>query len=270
MSNQDEDSRHITYHNILELYQRCKENGDWAKVYLETRGGNQFFTISVNVSAGSTTGTSSGMETKKKKKPGQVRRDKQRRTAFMERRRQAAAVAEEARIDKIREEQVEKSGDVETGAGETSSGVGVETGQASAVRSGGNQNTAQSVDDTSSATSDDLQAKADGEDIMQIDGNISLCEIEAVEKEKEKPVVENCWKTWGEETVMCWTNGPLPSNGDLDFVWRKPKCYAIDIGKVAENKLKVTLLMGEGYTWDNHLWKKENWPKGCVKLERVL
>ena len=93
----------------------------------------------------------------------------------------------------------------------------------------------------------DLKVKADGEDIMQIDGNISLCEIEAVEKEKEKPVVENCWKTWGEETVMCWTNGPLPSNGDLDFVWRKPKCYAIDIGKVAENKLKVTLLMGEGY-----------------------
>ena len=116
----------------------------------------------------------------------------------------------------------------------------------------------------------DLKVKADGEDIMQIDGNISLCEIEAVEKEKEKPVVENCWKTWGEETVMCWTNGPLPSNGDLDFVWRKPKCYAVDIGKVAEKKLKVILLMGEGYTWGNYLWKKENWPKGCIKLERVL
>ena len=37
----------------------------------------------------------------------------------------------------------------------------------------------------------DLKVKADGEDIMQIDGNISLCEIEAVEKEKEKPVVES-------------------------------------------------------------------------------
>ena len=94
-----------------------------------------------------------------------------------------------------------------------------------------------------------------------------------MEKEKEKPLVENCWeqgwKTWGKETVMCWTDGPLPSNGDLDFVWRKPKCYAVDIAK-AEKKLKVILLMGEGYTWGNYLWKKENWPKGCIKLERVL
>ena len=139
-------------------------------------------------------------------------------------------------------------------------------------------------DDTSSNASDDNQDSDDAVDIMQIDGNLSLCEIEAVDTEKEKtmeiavekenkkPVVENCWKTWGKETVMCWTNGdgPLPSNGDLDFVWRKPKCYAVDIGKVTENKLKVILLMGEGCTWDNFLRKKENWPKGCVKLERVL
>ena len=176
----EEDSSLITYNTILELYQKCRRNGDWAKVYLETRGRDQFFTISVNVSAGSTAGTSSGMEReskKRKKKPGQVRRDQQRRAAFLERHRQATALAEEARIVKIREELVEKSGDVETGAGETSSGVGVETGQASEVRSGGNQTTAQSVDDTSSAASDDLQNKADGGDIMQIDGNISLCEI---------------------------------------------------------------------------------------------
>ena len=61
---------------------------------------------------------------------------------------------------------MEKSGDVETGAGEISSGVGVETGQASAVRSGGNL-LAHSVHETSSATSDDLQDKADGESMLE-------------------------------------------------------------------------------------------------------
>ena len=123
MSIQDEYSSHITYNNILELYQTCRKNGDWAKVYLETRGGNQFFTISVNVSAGSTAGTTSGVEKesrKKKKKPGQVRRDKIRRAAFLERR-QAAKLAEEARKDEIGNEPVEKSGEVDTKAGETSS-----------------------------------------------------------------------------------------------------------------------------------------------------
>ena len=71
---------------------------------------------------------------------------------------------------------------------------------------------------------------------------------------------------------MCLTEGPglLPSNGDLDFVWRQPKCRAIDIRKVAENRLQVTLSMGEGYTWDNYLCKSENWPRNCVYLERVL
>ena len=114
MSNQDNDSSHITFNNILEIYQKCRRSGDWIKVYLETRGTEQFFTISVNVSAGSTAATSSGMEIRKKKKPGQVRRDQQRRAAFLERRRQAATVAEEARTNKIREEQVEKSTDVKT------------------------------------------------------------------------------------------------------------------------------------------------------------
>ena len=87
------------------------------------------------MSAGSAADTSSGVD-RGKKKLVQVQRDHQRRTAFLERRRQAAAVAEEARIDKI-----------------------------SAVRSGGNL-LAHSVHETSSATSDDLQDKADGEDII--------------------------------------------------------------------------------------------------------
>ena len=125
MSNQDENSSNITYSDILEIYLKCRRNGDWAKVYLETRGGTQFFTISVNVSAGSAAGATSGGERRerKKKKPGQLRRDQRRREAFLERRRQAAKLAEEARTVEIIEEEVEKTVEIDTGAGETSSEV---------------------------------------------------------------------------------------------------------------------------------------------------
>ena len=102
MTNQDKNSSHITYNDILEIYQKCRENGDWAKVYFETRGGDQFFTISVNVSAGSSAGATSGVEReRKKKKPGQIRRDQKRREAFLERRRQAAPLEEAARTEEI-------------------------------------------------------------------------------------------------------------------------------------------------------------------------
>ena len=127
MSNQDDNSGHTTYYNILEIYQKCRKNGDWAKVYLETRGGNEFLTISVNVSAGSTADSTSGMENrkeKKKKKPGQVRRDQRRRMAFLERQRQAARSAEAVKTNEIRNDEVEKSGEVDVKAGETSSEVG--------------------------------------------------------------------------------------------------------------------------------------------------
>ena len=121
MTNQDKNSSHITYNDILEIYQKCRENGDWAKVYFETRGGNEFFTISVNVSAGSAAGTTSGVEKeKKKKKPGQIRRDQKRREAFLERRRQAAPLEEAARTEEIEEKEVEKSDNVDTRAVETS------------------------------------------------------------------------------------------------------------------------------------------------------
>ena len=124
MSNQDNISSRPTYNDILELYQKCRRNGDWAKVYLETRGGVQFFTISVNVSAGSAAGATSGMERERKnKKPGQIRRDQNRRTAFLERRRQTAKQPEAARSDEIGEEEAEKTVDIDTGAGETSSEV---------------------------------------------------------------------------------------------------------------------------------------------------
>ena len=68
----------------------------------------------MNVSAGSAADTSSGVD-RGKKKLVQVQRDHQRRTAFLERRRQAAAeFAEEARTNEVREEVVGKSGEVDS------------------------------------------------------------------------------------------------------------------------------------------------------------
>ena len=76
------------------------------------------------MSAGSAADTSSGVD-RGKKKLVQVQRDHQRRTAFLERRHQAAAeFADEARTNEVREEVVGKSGEVDSGAGETSSEVG--------------------------------------------------------------------------------------------------------------------------------------------------
>ena len=79
-----------TFHNILEIYQRCKRNGDWAKVYLETQNGKEFVTLSVCSSAGTSAGAA-GVEKTKKKSPSQLRRDRTRHSAYLERRHQAVA-----------------------------------------------------------------------------------------------------------------------------------------------------------------------------------
>ena len=202
MTNQEEDSSPITYNNILELYQKCRRNGDWAKVYLETRGKEQFFTISINVSAGSTAGTTSGVEgesRKRKKTPAQVRRDQKRRSAFLERRRQAATPAEVVGTVKIREDEVEKSTDVETRAGETSSEVAVEAGQAKETRTV-SAATNQANSDRTGASDGEERSKENGanvtnmeEIIMQIDGNVSLSDItaEEVEEKIKQPKMRN-------------------------------------------------------------------------------
>ena len=87
------DNCHTTIDSILELYQRCKRNGDLAKVYLETQDEREFFSISVSPSAGTTTGEAGEekMERAKRKNPSQVRRDRLRRAAFLERRNQGVA-----------------------------------------------------------------------------------------------------------------------------------------------------------------------------------
>ena len=124
------DNSQTTYQSILDIYQRCRRNGDWAKVYMETQDGREFFTISVQSSAGRSAG-GAGVEKAEKvkfKKPSQVRRDRRRRSAFLERRNQEAAatpatptpctVTSEAGTDMVKEEEKVASKSV---AGETSS-----------------------------------------------------------------------------------------------------------------------------------------------------
>ena len=132
------DNSHTTINSILEIYQRCRRKGDWAKVYLETQDGRDFFSISVSPSAGTTAGGAGveKMERAKRKNPSQVRRDRQRRAAFLERRHQGVAATPETSCMEtsiartVKEEREEKKIVIESGAGETSSSK-VETCEAS-------------------------------------------------------------------------------------------------------------------------------------------
>ena len=121
------DNSHATIHSILELYQRCRRNGDWARIYLETQDGREFFSISISPSAG----TSAGVEKvnrARKKNPSQVRRDQKRRAVFLERRHKKAEATPKttstptlestvSRTDKFRIEE-EKTVTGETGSTE--------------------------------------------------------------------------------------------------------------------------------------------------------
>ena len=113
----DSENSSSAFYSILEIYQKCRTNGDWAKLYLETQDGKEFFTISICPSAGNSA-VRAGEEKIKKKKPSQIRRDRLRRAAFLERRYQEAAVtpattttpcmeATKARTDKVEDEGVE-------------------------------------------------------------------------------------------------------------------------------------------------------------------
>ena len=105
MLHHDKDTTTATYNNILEIYQRCRSNGDWAKDYLETQGGKEFFAILVCTSAGNTAGAGAGLERGPKpkyKKPSQLRRDRLRRADFLELRRQVAATETKEDKDEMR------------------------------------------------------------------------------------------------------------------------------------------------------------------------
>ena len=118
------DNSQRTIHSILELYQRCRRNGDWAKIYIETQDGKEFFSFSVSPSAGSSAG-GAGVEKVKsvrKKNPSQVRRDQKRRAAFLERFRQKAepTAAETTSTPSLETDEF-KVGEEKTVTGETSS-----------------------------------------------------------------------------------------------------------------------------------------------------
>ena len=114
-----------TFHSILELYQQCRRNGDWARIYLETQDGREFFTVSICPLAGKPAGVAEEEKKKpKKKKPSQVRRDQLRRAAFLERRQRQASEADSVTTNKFRDEEENKAEDMETGksvTGETRS-----------------------------------------------------------------------------------------------------------------------------------------------------
>ena len=177
MSRQFNDTTPLTYNDILDLYQRCRRHGDWAKVYLETQGGREFFTISVSLAAGNSAGSTTGLDRdlrRKTKKPSQMRRDRQRRETFLENRRQAATTVEVAR-NEIREEVQEEVMTVNNAAGETRTVIVGAAAQDDIVRAGGSE--------------EDKNQENGDEDMIQIDGNVTLTDI--VEEETEPPKTQS-------------------------------------------------------------------------------
>ena len=116
------DNNSTTIHSILDLYQQCRRNGDWARMYLETQDGREYFTISICPSAGK---PANGPEQKKvkRKKPSQVRRDQFRRAAFLERKQchKTESVSATNKIKDEEENKVEEKETMESVAGETRS-----------------------------------------------------------------------------------------------------------------------------------------------------
>ena len=246
MDTNDEKDK-ILFNGLAEIFWSSRRAGKWCRLSLETTRTGEFITH-LSVKHSSDTGGLPGTGRKttsrpSRSTPSRVRRNFQRRQEFLAKKEAEAAAA--SSTESVNDTDKELVGEDIPVTRPASSSQAVPENAVTAVEN------------------------KQVETIMQIDGNTSLSEIEEIE---EPPVKKNCWKSWGEETVLCWKKGSelLPSNADLDFVWRQPKCRAIDIRKVAENRLQVTLSMGEGYTWDNYLCKSENWPRNCVYLERVL
>ena len=153
---------------------------------------------------------------------------------------------------------MEKSGDIETGTGETGSGVGGETGQASEVGSGVSQT---SQDKTHLAEDDGIEDNTNDVDtIMQLDGNVSLSMIEAMEEE-EKPKRISLWTTttdisMGEVREMFHEHGIF----ELDYFgsFTAKNEMTEEIVKVFQLRLKM--FKGDKPKLDNMI---QNWEKAC-------
>ena len=114
------DNNSTTIHSILDLYQQCRRNGDWARMYLETQDGREYFNISICPSAGKPAGVAEE-EKVKTKKPSQVRRDRFRRASFLERKQcqKTESVSATNKIKDEEENKVEEKETMESVAGET-------------------------------------------------------------------------------------------------------------------------------------------------------
>ena len=77
--------------HALDLYQKCRIDGEWACLSLQTRNGFQMVNLSIQLPAGQSTGDRAGevrkMSQKARKSPSSLRRDARRREAFLKNRR---------------------------------------------------------------------------------------------------------------------------------------------------------------------------------------
>ena len=145
-------------------------------MYLETQGGQEFLTISVSLTAGNSADSTTGLDReqrRKTKKPSQIRRDVQRRERFLEKRRQAATTVEVAR-NEIREEEEDMT--VNNAAGETRTVIDGAAAQDDIVRAG--------------ASEEDKNQENGDEEIIQIDGNVTLSDV-VLEEETEPPKTQS-------------------------------------------------------------------------------
>ena len=70
---------------LLDLYQKCKEKGEWATLFMETKKGKDIITFKIgNNPTGSTAGNwTPDNQSRKSKTPSQQRRDQKRKDEFL-------------------------------------------------------------------------------------------------------------------------------------------------------------------------------------------
>ena len=142
--------------------------------------------------------------------------------------------------------------------GETGSGVGGETGQASEVGSG----VSQTSQDVTHSEDDDIQENSDEVDnIMQLDGNVSLSVIEEMEQEEEKP-----------KRISLWTTTTDISMGEVREMFHEHGIFELDYfgsftakNEMTEEIVKVFQLRLKMFKGDKPKLDKmiQNWEKAC-------
>ena len=86
-------TRDNTINVLLETFQKCRQEGEWATLFLETRNGDEFANLKVKLPASHKIGTpgktfsgsASAAKKIKPKSPSTIRRDRHRMETFLER-----------------------------------------------------------------------------------------------------------------------------------------------------------------------------------------